>query len=103
MARVNSVRSGSVDRDSNEAEITPVRAARRARSGAPSNLTLSATSAPVQLAPMTRTIAGDPSHLRIVGNLCHSFLQHFLRNAAPLECISQFARCVLIELHLIPA
>jgi hypothetical protein len=31
------------------------------------------------------------------------FLQHFLRNAAPLERISQFARCALIELHLIPA
>ena len=30
-------------------------------------------------------------------------LQHFLRNAAPLERIGQFARCVLIELHLIPA
>ena len=44
-----------------------------------------------------------PRAISPVGNLCHSFLQHFLCNATALECISQFARCVLIELHLIPA
>jgi hypothetical protein len=44
-----------------------------------------------------------PLNLRIMGNLCHRLLQQILRNAAPLECISQFARCVLIGLHLIPA
>src|ERR1700723_3806150 len=44
-----------------------------------------------------------PRAISPVGNLCHGFLQHFLCNATALECISQFARCVLIELHLIPA